>query len=78
MTVLDKLHRKGWLSREPVGRAYAYRPVQSRESYCAALMTEVLGQSQDPRTTLLRFVEAIPRDVAAQLEQALREREAGE
>ena len=32
MTVLDKLHRKGWLMREMVDRAYVYAPVRSRRT----------------------------------------------
>jgi hypothetical protein len=28
MTVMDKLHRKGGITREPTGRAYAYTPTQ--------------------------------------------------
>jgi predicted transcriptional regulator len=30
MTVMDKLHRKGWLTREPTGRAYAYTRPSAR------------------------------------------------
>ena len=47
MTVMDKLHRKGWLQREPVGRAYAYRPTKTREQYTADLMSEALAASSD-------------------------------
>jgi len=33
MTVMDNLHRKGWLVRTREGRAYRYVPVSSREEY---------------------------------------------
>jgi len=59
MTVMDNLHRKGLLVRERQGRAYVYRPVQSREEHAAALMAEVLDASEDQATTLLRFVEQL-------------------
>ena len=32
MTVLDNLHKKGWLQRELDGRAYRYEPVSSSPS----------------------------------------------
>ncbi len=70
MTVLDKLHRKGWLARVRDGRAYCYRSVLSREAYCAALMSEVLAASRDPGETLLRFVQALPAELADQLVRA--------
>jgi predicted transcriptional regulator len=57
MTVLDNLHRKGWLTRELDGRAYRYQPVSSKQEYSAELMREALDGSGDNTTTLLRFVE---------------------
>jgi predicted transcriptional regulator len=47
MTVMDKLHAKGVLARELDGRAYRYRPVQSREQHTAALIEQVLSASTD-------------------------------
>lgn len=55
MTVLDNLHKKGFLRRERSGRAYLYRPTRSREEHTAALMEELLVGSVDPEATLLRF-----------------------
>jgi len=40
MTVMDNLHRKGWLRRERDGRAWRYEPTGSRSGYTAALMNE--------------------------------------
>lgn len=66
LTVMDKLHRKGWLKREPVGRAYAYLPTRTRDQYTADLMGEALHASSDPGATLVAFVEALtPEDAAA-------------
>lgn len=59
MTVMDKLHRKGWLAREPVGRAYAYRPRQSMEHYTADLMNEALAASSDRGATLVAFLDQL-------------------
>ena len=71
MTVMENLHRKGWLRRERDGRAWRYEPAGSRSGYTAALMSDALGTSTDRRTALAHFVlQMSPHDVAL-LEQAL-------
>ncbi|MFE3029487.1 BlaI/MecI/CopY family transcriptional regulator, partial [Nocardia tengchongensis] len=35
MSTMDNLHRKGWLERERVGKAYRYWASLSREEYSA-------------------------------------------
>ncbi|MFE1790126.1 BlaI/MecI/CopY family transcriptional regulator [Streptomyces sp. NPDC059525] len=72
MTVADILYRKGWLTREKSGRAWMYRAVRSREEYTAALMQDALGDSQDRRATLLRFVERMSHEDVEALDEALR------
>lgn len=71
MTVMDKLHRKGWLEREPVGRAYAYRPRQSKERYTADLMTEALAASSDRGATLVAFLDQLTSAESKSLRAAL-------
>jgi predicted transcriptional regulator len=71
MTVMENLHRKGWLRRERDGRAWRYEPTGSRSGYTAALMNDALGTSSDRRTALAHFVlQMSPHDVAL-LQQAL-------
>ena len=70
-TVMDTLHRKGLLSREPDGRAFRYRPTQTREQYTASHMGEVLASGSDRRATLLHFLAQIPAEDLAQLREAL-------
>ena len=70
-TVMDTLHRKGLLIREPDGRAFRYRPTRTREQYTAAHMGEVLASGSDRRATLLHFLEQIPAEDLAQLREAL-------
>jgi predicted transcriptional regulator len=71
MTVMENLHRKGWLRREREGRAWRYEPTGSRSGYTAALMNEALSTSQDRRSALTHFVlQMNPRDAAA-LREAL-------
>ncbi|WP_299168246.1 BlaI/MecI/CopY family transcriptional regulator [uncultured Arthrobacter sp.] len=70
-TVMDTLHRKGLLDREPDGRAFRYRPTQTREQHAAAHMQEVLASGSDRTATLLHFLEQIPADEVAQLRAVL-------
>jgi predicted transcriptional regulator len=73
MTVMDNLHRKGWLRRTREGRAWRYEPGLSRQSYTAQLMHEALAVSNDRAGVLARFVEEIDADDAAALAAALQE-----
>src|ERR1700733_15716093 len=77
MTVMDNLHRKGWLRRERDGRAGRYEPTGSRSGYTAALMNEALESSVDRRRALQDFaVQMSPDDASAlrgALDHALRE-----
>ena len=80
MTVMDNLHRKGALTRERCGRAYVYTAALSRAEHHARLMAAVLDGSSDRAdraATLLRFVEKIPADEAAELRALLEGRTGG-
>ena len=71
MTVMENLHRKGWLRRERDGRAWRYEPTGSRSGYTAALMNDALGTSTDRRTALAHFVLQMSPHDAALLREAL-------
>jgi len=71
MTVMENLHRKGWLRRERDGRAWRYEPTGSRSGYTAALMNEALGTSADRRTALAHFALQMSPHDAALLREAL-------
>ena len=71
MTVMENLHRKGWLRRQRDGRAWRYEPAGSRSGYTAALMSEALATSADRRTALAHFVLQISPHDAELLQQAL-------
>ena len=63
-TVLENLRRKEWVERERVGRLWFYRPLRDRASHAADLMHGALGDSGDPPTVLLRFVDRMdPNDL---------------
>lgn len=72
MTVLDRLSRKGFLDREPDGRAWRYRPVQSREAYVAELMLDALQLTGDRAAALVHFAKSVPAAEADVLRRALR------
>ena len=82
MTVMENLHRKGWLRRERDGRAWRYEPTGSRSGYTAALMNDALATTADHRTALAHFaLQMSPHDAALLREalgQAPGEAEAGE
>jgi predicted transcriptional regulator len=71
LTVMDNLYRKGWLRREPAGRAFRYVPVAGREQYVAQVMRQVLDDSADRAVALTHFVGRMTLDEAAALRAAL-------
>lgn len=71
MTVLDRLHDKGWVTRAPAGRAYVYRPRQSREEHVADVMSQALDGSGDRTMALEHFAAALPATDLAALRRAL-------
>ncbi|MFN2495111.1 MAG: BlaI/MecI/CopY family transcriptional regulator [Pseudonocardiaceae bacterium] len=74
MTVLDNLHRKGWALRERAGRAYRYRPAQSREEAAARALRDLLASTGDPDGVLLHFARSASDHESTILRRALGER----
>ena len=73
LTVMDNLHKKGWLRRQSAGRANAhqYTPVMTKEEYGAAEMRRALDASGDTAVALLKFVNQMSPEEAAGLRAAL-------
>lgn len=71
MTVMERLYRKGMLTRAERGRAYEYTPTRSRAAYTADLMAEALATSTDKAATLVHFAERVDAVEAHQLREAL-------
>jgi predicted transcriptional regulator len=74
MTVMENLHRKGFLRREPAGRAFRYEPTQLREEYVANLMLEAMQEANDHRLTFAHFVAQMTAEESDALRKALRRR----
>jgi predicted transcriptional regulator len=55
MTVLDNLHRKGWVDRRRDGKAYWYWPELGREEAAARALRDVLQSSGNPQAVLLHL-----------------------
>ena len=71
LTVLDRLQRKGVVTRVKVGRAFRYAPASTRDEYTAELMHEALGAAADRDAVLIRFAESVTPSEAAVLRHAL-------
>jgi predicted transcriptional regulator len=71
LTVLDNLHRKGFVRREREGRAFRYRPAKDRAEHTAELMHELLSASGDSSVTLLRFLDHMSPAEVKRLKRAL-------
>lgn len=74
MTVLDNLHRKGWVERELRAKAYHYQPAFSREEAAAQALREVLDASGDPEAALMHFVASVSDEETDLLRTALRKK----
>lgn len=78
MTVLSRLVNKGLAVRERDGRAWRYRPVDTRESLTATTMRRTLDDMHvtDRRTALLHFLDGATPEELSDLRDALSEVEA--
>ena len=77
LTVLDNLHRKGWVSRQRNGRAYLYRPTATREEAAARVLRDLLSSTGGPAGVLLHFARSASDGESAVLRRGLQERAQG-
>lgn len=75
-TVMEILHRKGWLTRTKEGRAFRYQATQDREGYAASLIDQVWATGADRTATLVRLVDELNDDEVDELRAALAARRA--
>ncbi|ONI80096.1 penicillinase repressor [Saccharothrix sp. ALI-22-I] len=71
LTVLDNLHRKGWVQRELEGKAYRYEPMTSRAEAAANAVRELVNASGDPDGVLLHFARSASERETELLRKAL-------
>ncbi len=65
-TTLDRMHRKGYLTREKQGKAFLYAPRYTREEFERGLAQEVLGAllNQFTEPALSAFVDLVGDDTS--------------
>jgi predicted transcriptional regulator len=74
MTVLDNLHRKQWVDRELLGKAYLYEASFSREEAAARALRDVLDSANDPNAVLMQFIASVSDEETDVLRNALRKK----
>ena len=72
LSTMDNLHRKGWLARERVGKAYHYRPAMTREEHSAKLMRNAFEAGGDTNLVLSHFLDQMNDAETAQVKSTLR------
>ena len=72
MSTMDNLHRKGWLERDRVGKAYHYRPAMTREEHSATLMRNAFESGGDTTLVLSHFLDQMNEAETAQVKSTLR------
>jgi predicted transcriptional regulator len=78
LTTLDRMHAKGYLTREKQGKAFVYAPQYTREEFERGVAEEVLGAllGQFNEPALSAFVDLVGEDSEAldHLEEMIREK----
>lgn len=74
LTVLDRLRRKGLVSRRDDHRPHEYFPTARREDYLADVMLEALGQAPDRGVALAQFLGGVSDADTDHLRRLLRRR----
>lgn len=59
LTVVTNLHKKGFVGREKVSRAYRYFPMQTREEATSRTLRQVLDASGDSAAVLMHFAQTV-------------------
>ena len=75
LTALVRLHEKGAVARERVGRGYAYRWAADTTTVTARRMRHLLERDEDPQGVLARFVAELGPDDERLLAGLLAERQ---
>lgn len=72
LTVLDRLRRKHMVTRQEDTRPHQYFAAVTREDYIGDIMLDALGQAQDRRAALVRFLGGVTISDTDHLRHALR------
>jgi predicted transcriptional regulator len=75
-TILARLHGKGAVHREQVGRAHAYTPVLDKAGLAANRMRAMLDRGGDHAAVLTRFLGTLSPDEEATLAHLINQHQA--
>ncbi|MEA3217632.1 MAG: hypothetical protein QOJ19_3788 [Acidimicrobiia bacterium] len=71
MTILVRLWQNDMLSRQHVGRAFAYQPVITRADYASRRLAATLSVSHERAAALMHFVDTLSEEDVALLRHLL-------
>lgn len=71
LTVVTHLYEKDWVSRERLGRAYLYRPAQSRAEATSRVLRDIIDTSGDPEAVLLHLARTVSASESAAFRRGL-------
>ncbi len=71
LTVLSRLEKKGFVTRDRDSRPHLYRAVTTRAEHTAELMHEALGSAPDRQAALARFIGNVSPQEADSLRRLL-------
>ena len=74
LTVLGRLHKKGFVVKDDARRPHEFSAATSREEHTAALLNQVLGSAVDKRAVLARFIGGIDPSDAQTIQHLLSSR----
>jgi predicted transcriptional regulator len=74
VTILSRLHAKGVLGRDKVGRSFVYAPVADEPGLAARRMARILDAEPDRAAVLARFLDTLATTDAALLRDLLDQR----
>jgi len=75
LTVLGRLHKKGFVVKDDSRRPHEFSAVTSREEHTVQLLNDVLGSAVDKHAVLARFIGGIDPSDAQKVQQLLSSRD---
>ena len=71
LTVLGRLHKKGFVVKDATGRPHEFSAATTREDHTVQLLNDVLGSAVDKPAVLARFIGGIDPNDAQKVQQML-------
>lgn len=75
LTVLGRLHKKGFVIKDDARRPHEFSAATSREEHTVQLLNDVLGSAVDKHAVLARFIGGIEPSDAQKVQQLLSSRD---